>query len=257
MNVERVLAPNPGLFTGPGTNTYLVGGHAGLAVIDPGPLERSHADAIVAAIGERTVTAVVVTHTHIDHAPLANPLARELGVATFGFGPGAEFAPDVVIADGSVVSAGEETLVALHTPGHSDDHVCFLAGDILFTGDHIMGASSVMVDDVASYMGSLERLQNLELARLYPGHGPEIARPQEVISWYIAHRRRREAEIVAAVEAGCGTIGAVVEVVYADVDPAMHPLAAHSVAAHLRKLRDEGRVALEGDEWASRVMPST
>jgi glyoxylase-like metal-dependent hydrolase (beta-lactamase superfamily II) len=255
MRIERILAPNPGPYTGPGTNTYLVGDDAGLAVIDPGPVDASHEAAIVKAIGDRTVTAVVVTHTHLDHAPLANPLARNLGVPAIGYESGPEFEPDVRIVDGAAAPAGSLRLVAVHTPGHSEDHLCLRVGDVLFTGDHIMGGSSVMVEDVAPYLASLERLQQLTLTRLYPGHGPEMDNPHEVISWYLAHRREREHQILDAVRAGAGTIGAVVEVVYAEVDRQLHPIAARSVAAHLRKLRDEGAVELGGDDWASVVEP--
>jgi glyoxylase-like metal-dependent hydrolase (beta-lactamase superfamily II) len=255
MRVDRVLAPNPGLFTGPGTNTYVVGDDSGTVVLDPGPRDDGHLAAIVGAIASRRVEAVLVTHTHPDHAPLANPLARDLGVPAVGYGPGPEFTPDEVLSEGEVVRAGGTDLVAIHTPGHADDHMCFLAGGVLFTGDHIMGGSSVMVDDVARYMESLERLQRLTLTKLYPGHGPEMDQPREVISWYIAHRREREAAILRAVRAGAGTIGAVVEAVYVDVDASLHPLAARSVAAHLRKLRSEGVVVVGGDEWTDRVEP--
>lgn len=253
MIVERILAPNPGPFTGPGTNTYLVGDEGGLAIIDPGPIEAHHEQAIVAAIGHRVVTAVVVTHTHPDHAPLANPLARNLGVVAMGYDVGPDFTPDVRLADGSAAPAGGLDLVAVHTPGHADDHLCLRCGDVLFTGDHIMGGSSVMVDEVGPYMESLERLQHLDLRRLYPGHGPEMDAPSEVISWYLAHRRQREREILAAVRSGMNTIGAVVELVYADVDESLYPLAARSVAAHLRKLHDEGLVELGGNDWISEV----
>lgn len=255
MKIERILAPNPGPYTGPGTNTYLVGDDGGLAVIDPGPVEASHEAAIVDAIGDRSVTAVVVTHTHIDHAPLANPLARQLGVPAMGYAAGPEFDPDLRLADGAFAPAGSLRLEAIHTPGHSGDHLCLKVGEALFTGDHIMGGSSVMVEDVSEYMASLERLQGLRLGRLYPGHGPEMESPQEVISWYLAHRRQREAEILAAVRSGAATIGAVVETVYAEVDSRLHPLAARSVAAHLRKLARDGAVVLDGADWDSTVEP--
>lgn len=251
MKVERILAPNPGPSTGPGTNTYLVGDERGLAIIDPGPIDSSHEGAIIEAVSDRMVTAVVVTHTHPDHAPLANPLARELGVGAYGYAPGPEFHPDVRLADGAVIPAGGMELVAIHTPGHAEDHLCLQLGRVLFTGDHIMGGSSVMVDDLGPYMRSLERLQPLELDRLYPGHGPEMEQPQEVISWYLAHRRQREAEILAALRSGCHTIESIVETVYAQVDRSLHPLATKSVAAHLRKLSAEGEVANEGDWWGT------
>ncbi len=243
MRIERILAPNPGLFTGPGTNTYLVGDDE-LVVIDPGPRDGSHRSAIEAAIGGRTVEAVIVTHTHPDHAPLANPLAKALGVPAIGYRPGPEFDPDRLLADGEAIEVGTDRLTAIHTPGHADDHLCFLSGGVLFTGDHIMGGSSVMIEHLAPYLASLERLQGFHLERLYPGHGPEIERPQEVISWYIAHRLQREAEIIASLEEGATTVSEVVERVYREVDPALHPLAARSVEAHLEKLVEERVVRL-------------
>lgn len=245
-----VLAPNPGPYTGPGTNTYLVDGDGGLAIIDPGPVIPEHEAAIVSAVGGRRVDAIIVTHTHPDHAPLANPLGRELGVPTFGYEPGPDFDPDQRLADGTAVAVGGSELVAVHTPGHSGDHLCLRGGTVLFTGDHIMGGSSVMIEDLTAYMSSLERLQQMALDRLYPGHGPEIDRPQEVISWYLEHRRERERQVIAALEAGAGTLGALVETVYRDVDSSLHPLAARSVSAHLRKLEAEGRVRLPAGDLA-------
>jgi glyoxylase-like metal-dependent hydrolase (beta-lactamase superfamily II) len=246
MYIERILARNPGPYTGPGTNTYLVGDDLGLAVIDPGPIDAAHEAAIVETIGDRVVTAVVVTHTHPDHAPLANPLARLLGATAYGYAPGPGFDPDIRLADGAIAPAGGVDLTAVHTPGHADDHLCLKAGGALFTGDHIMGGSSVMVERLGPYMASLERLQPMDLERLYPGHGPEMDHPAEVISWYLAHRRQREAEILAAIRSGCRTIESIVETVYAEVDSSLHPLAAKSVAAHLEKLVEDGLVV--GDE---------
>ena len=198
----------------------------------------------------------MVTHTHPDHAPLANPLAGELGCPAYGYGPGPDFDPDVRLVDGASIPLGEEELTAVHTPGHAKDHVCLRLGEVLFTGDHIMGGSSVMVDDLAAYLQSLRRLQEMPLRRLYPGHGPEIDRPQEIISWYLAHRRQREDEVLAAVAAGARTLGEVVEAVYAEVDRSLWPLAARSVRAHLRKLAGEGRVRFGGgDDWTAPVAP--
>jgi glyoxylase-like metal-dependent hydrolase (beta-lactamase superfamily II) len=242
IRIERVLAPNPGPFTGPGTNTWLLESSGETAVIDPGPLSDQHLAAIVAAIGQRSVASVLVTHSHSDHAPLANPLGKELGVPVHGYSAGPGFDPDLRLSEGSLISIGETTLQVLYTPGHSDDHLCFLTGQILFTGDHIMGGSSVMVEDMARYLSSLERLQALELERLYPGHGSEVEEPQQVISWYLAHRRQREEEILAAFIGGARDVESIVEVVYRAVDPSLHPLAATSVAAHLRKLEEEGRL---------------
>jgi glyoxylase-like metal-dependent hydrolase (beta-lactamase superfamily II) len=242
VRIERVLAPNAGPFTGPGTNTWLLESDGNVVVIDPGPISDSHLAAILAAIGRRSVTSVLVTHTHSDHAPLANPLARELEVPAYGHSAGPEFDPDLRLTGGSTITVGSIALEVIHTPGHSDDHLCFLTGQILFTGDHIMGGSSVMVEDMGSYLRSLERLQDLDLDRLFPGHGPEIEQPQEVISWYIAHRLQREQEILDAIAGGAVEVDAIVESVYRNVDRSLHPLAARSVAAHLRKLEEEGRI---------------
>jgi len=242
VRIERVLAPNPGPYTASGTNTWLVESDRNLVVIDPGPISGAHLDAIHAAIAGRSVTSVLVTHTHSDHAPLANPLARELDVPVYGYAAGPEFDPDLLLTEGSILTLGSISLEVIHTPGHSDDHLCFLTGRVLFTGDHIMGGSSVMVEDMGNYLQSLERLQDLDLDRLYPGHGPEIDQPQKVISWYLAHRLQREQEILEAIAGGAVSVDSIVETVYSNVDRALHPLAARSVAAHLRKLEQEGRI---------------
>lgn len=253
MRIERVLAPNPGPFTGPGTNTWVVGDSSEVVVIDPGPRNNSHADAIEAVVGDRTVAAVIVTHTHEDHAPLANPLALSVSSPALGYAPGPEFEPDTRLLEGSTVAFAGTSLDVLHTPGHSDDHLCFRLGRVLFTGDHVMGGSSVMVDDLAPYLRSLERLRTETFDRMYPGHGPEIEDPATVIDWYIAHRIQREEEILAAVIAGASSVTEIVETVYAEVDSSLHPLAARSVSAHLRKLADEARVGF--DAVTDRVEP--
>ncbi len=246
MRIQRVLAPNPGPFTGPGTNTWVVGDDREVVIIDPGPVESSHADAIEGVVGPRVVRAVIVTHTHPDHAPLANPLARTVSCPALGHGPGPDFAPDDLLTDGSAVEFAGTSLRVLHTPGHADDHLCFQLDRVLFTGDHIMGGSSVMVDDLRRYMTSLERLRAERWDRMYPGHGPEIEEPAAVIDWYIAHRLQREREILAAVIDGSQTVDEIVGVVYADVDVALHPLAARNVVTHLQKLEVDGRVRFDG-----------
>jgi glyoxylase-like metal-dependent hydrolase (beta-lactamase superfamily II) len=248
-----VLAPNPGPYTGPGTNTWVVGDDESVIVLDPGPVIPAHGDAILGVIGDRAVSSVIVTHTHIDHAPLANPLSRDLGVPAIGYASGPEFVPDLKVRDGSVISVAGAELVVVHTPGHADDHLCFRLGDGLFTGDHIMGGSSVMVDDMGPYLASLERIHHTGLVRLYPGHGDVMDEPDEVISWYLAHRLERERQILAAIGGGAGSIGEIVETVYSDVDTSLYPLAARSVVAHLRKLGDEGRVVRSGDGWNDTV----
>ena len=248
MKVRKVLAPNPGLYTGPGTNTWVISSEGEAVVIDPGPVESSHREAIEAELADLSVRFVMVTHTHPDHAPLANPLARGLGVPAVGFSPGPEFAPDIVVEDGDVLAVGGSDLRVLFTPGHSDDHVCFLAERFLFTGDHIMGGSTVMISDLSRYLESLARLKDVAIDRMYPGHGPEIDDPEGVIDHYIDHRLEREQQVVAALQAGAGSVGAVVEAGYADVAAELHPLAAFSVAAHLRKLAQEGMITFHEDD---------
>lgn len=254
LRIERVLAPNPGPYTGPGTNTWVVGDASSVIVIDPGPVISSHHAAIIDAVGERSVSSVVVTHTHVDHAPLANPLARDVGSPAVGYAPGPDFHPDLTIEEGSTIDVAGRALIVVHTPGHSADHVCFRLGSALFTGDHIMGGSSVMVEDMGPYLESLRRIHHTGLERMYPGHGEEMDEPDAVISWYLAHRMERERQILEAIAGGAASVGEIVETVYADVDTAMHPLAARSVVAHLRKLDAEGKVERAGDEWSDTVV---
>ncbi len=248
MRIERVLANNPGPFTGPGTNTWLIDdGSGNVIVIDPGPLDRVHETSILERVGERRVGSVLVTHTHLDHAPMANPLARDLSVAALGYAPGPHFDPDERVGEGSSIEFGQETLQVVFTPGHSGDHLCFRSGNVLFSGDHIIGGSSVMVEEVGPYLRSLEKLRGTGLQRLYPGHGEEITNPDQVIDWYLAHRLQRHQEVFDAIVAGASNAEEVLEIVYREVDKSLHPLAERSVKAHLTLLIEEGRIALDQD----------
>lgn len=255
MNVQRILAPNPGTYTGDGTNTYIIESAGEIVVVDPGPVITEHAEAIATAVDGRPVSAVIVTHTHIDHAPLANTMARQFGAPALGYTSSAEFTPDDLLIEGSIVKVGEIELRVLYTPGHSDDHLCFLAGATMFSGDHIIGGSTVMVQDLSSYMRSLERLRDLTLEKLHPGHGPAIDDPMGVIEYYIEHRMERERQVIGAIVGGATSIGAIVEDVYADVAKELYPLAAHSVAAHVEKLVVDGKVEFDQtlDLWGSLV----
>ena len=232
----------------PGTNTWVLDDGTGeVVIIDPGPVDTSHVKAVMETVGSRRVLSVLVTHTHLDHAPLANPLARDLGVPAVGYASGPLFEPDERLLDGATLSVGQLELKVVHTPGHADDHLCFRAQDVLFTGDHIMGGSSVMVETMGPYLRSLEKLRNTGLRTLHPGHGPDMDEPDAVIDWYIAHRLQRHEQILAAVVGGSSTAHDIVQAVDTDVDPSLHPLAEQSVLAHLTLLNEEGRIALEGN----------
>jgi glyoxylase-like metal-dependent hydrolase (beta-lactamase superfamily II) len=186
---------------------------------------------------------VLVTHAHPDHAPAAAPLGERLAAPVVGYGPGPEFSPDTTLADGESYEAGGLRIVAVHTPGHTADHLCYLVGDVLFTGDHIMGGSTVVIEDAAAYMASLEKVLAIGPSHLYPGHGPEMPDAKAVVERYIAHRHMREQQIVDAVECGAVTIGEIVSVVYADLDPVLHGAAAMQVEAVLKKLVSESRLS--------------
>lgn len=248
MKIDRVLANNPGPYTGPGTNTWILDdGKGSVVLIDPGPVDSKHVRSIVERLDDRNLVAVLVTHTHVDHAPLANPLAKDFDVPAVGYASGPQFVPDMRLLDGARFDVGELGLDVVHTPGHSDDHLCFRVEDVLFTGDHIMGGGSVMVERMGAYLESLRKLKDTGLTRLHPGHGDDMEHPDEVIDWYIAHRLQRHEQIHAAIVEGHQTAEEIVHFVYADVDPSLHPLAARSVRAHLTLLRDEGRIAFEDD----------
>jgi glyoxylase-like metal-dependent hydrolase (beta-lactamase superfamily II) len=248
MKIERILANNPGPFTGPGTNTWILDdGFGSVVIIDPGPVDSRHAKAIMEAVVERTVDQVLVTHTHSDHAPLANPLARDLGVPAVGYTPGPNFDPEIRLLDGARFEVGSLEVRVVHTPGHSDDHLCFRVGNVLFTGDHIMGGSSVMVESMGPYLRSLKKLKGTGLEKLHPGHGDSMDDPDVVIDWYLAHRQQRHEEIFDAISSGADNVADVVESVYADVERSLHPLAARSVEAHITLLIDQERITLQGD----------
>ena len=262
--VRRVLAPNPSVFTGPGTNTYVVGAVAPFTVIDPGPADDGHVEAILAIAPD--VGAIVVTHTHRDHSPGAARLAAATGAPVAGFGPMLRpaieghddtFRPDRVLADGGVVEGPDHRLVALHTPGHASNHLCFLldAGSerVLFTGDHVMEGSTVVIapldGDMAEYLGQLERVRDLGVDRLLPGHGDPIDDPRSYVQAYLDHRATRTATILAALAAagpGGATCTDLVERAYTDVAPDLHPIAVYSTWATLRAA--PSAVAADPDE---------
>ncbi|MGI9529134.1 MAG: MBL fold metallo-hydrolase [Acidimicrobiia bacterium] len=240
--IERVLAPNPSLYTGPGTNTYVLTSGDEVLILDPGPIIEQHAVAIIAALGGATPVGVVVTHTHPDHAPLANPLASQLGVPTYGYDRGGAFVPDVRLSDGDTLAWGTTELNAVHTPGHTPDHLCFRQGDILFTGDHIMGGSTVIIEDASDYLESLYLVRDLGVERLEPGHGDAIDDAGTMITEYIDHRLSRERQLLDAISNGAGTVGDLVDVVYAEVPAGLRPAAVHQVRVQLTKLSRDAAV---------------
>ncbi len=249
MEITRILAPNPGPFTGAGTNSYVAVSASEALIVDPGPLIPSHLDALRACLEGLSPIGIAVTHHHPDHAPAANPLAAELGVVTYGFGDFGGFQAISAVADGDLIKVGEKAVTVISSPGHTPDSLCFLAEDALFAGDTMKSGSTVVVDDMTAYMATLERLAALAVQNIYPGHGEPIHDGAAAIASYIAHRQAREGQIIAALEADVSSLDRIIAVVYGDLDPALAPLARQSALAHLRKLEGEGRAVRDGEQW--------
>lgn len=250
-NVQRVRANNPGIMTGAGTNTYVVGDSA-LAVIDPGPDDPAHIDAILAAAAGRPIRWILVTHTHPDHWPAAPALADRTGALVLAYAARDGLEIDAPLADGDQLAAPGFTLRAVHTPGHASNHLCFLLVEagLLFTGDHVMHGSTVVIwppeGDVGTYLASLQRIVELQPTALAPGHGELFTEPDPVIRSIIGHRLAREAKVAAALGAAPATLDDLLPAVYADVEPQRLPIARGSLWAHLRKLADDGRAGTDG-----------
>jgi glyoxylase-like metal-dependent hydrolase (beta-lactamase superfamily II) len=256
--VRRILAPNPGMMTGPGTNTYLVGIDE-VAVIDPGPEDDGHLEAMLGCGGDR-IRWVLCTHTHKDHWPGAAALASRTGAEVLAFDSRDGLEVDATLADGDQIEGSEFRLTAVHTPGHASNHLCYLLDNerLLFSGDHIMQGSTVVIappdGDMAAYLASLERVRELRLRAIAPGHGQVIDDPRSAIDDYIAHRREREQQVFDALRAGDTTVAAIVDRLYVGLIEELIPRARQSVHAHLRKLAAEGQVATddvdtEEGEW--------
>ena len=258
--IRRLVAPNPSMMTGPGTNTYLFGVEE-IAVLDPGPIISRHLEAIQRIAGA-PIRWVVVTHTHPDHSPAASVLAQETGAeligipAPVGAHQDESFQPDRVLADGDPLISNEFTIRAVHTPGHASNHVCFHheATNWVFTGDHVIDGSTVVINppdgNMKQYIESLRRLRSMGCAALAPGHGEVIHDPERAIDWIIEHRLEREARVVAALKANPDiTTRELVPHVYRDVDKKLYGLAERSLLAHLLKLEEDGSAKCSADRW--------
>ena len=264
--IARVLAHNPSAFTFFGTQTYLIGERE-LAVIDPGPDLPEHLDALEGAIGDRTVAAIMCTHTHRDHSPAARPLAERTGAPIVGCGPLAlatvgpradaafdwDYKPDRVLEDGEVLEVDGEAITAVATPGHTSNHLCFAYRGALFSGDHVMGWSTTVVfppdGDMADYMRSLDKLRKRDDRVYYPAHGPAVTNPQQYVRHLVGHRMQREKQILTLVGELPRPISEIVASAYPGLDPRLTTAAGGSVLAHLLDLRRRGLVEQVGDEW--------
>lgn len=259
--IRRLVAPNPSMMTGPGTNTYLFG-NSEIAVLDPGPVIDSHLQAIQ-KIAAAPIRWVMVTHTHPDHSPAAVELARKTGAQLLGRSPpvgphqDVTFAPDRELRDGERLSIDGCELDVIHTPGHASNHLCYrqVERNWIFTGDHVIDGSTVVIDppdgNMSHYLASLTKVKNLRPAALAPGHGELIHDPQRAIDWIIDHRLQREAKIVAALKQNPGlTSMQLVPQVYKDVDRKLYAWAERSLLAHLLKLADDQRAQQRSGLWS-------
>ena len=266
--IARVLAHNPSAFTYYGTQTYLAGERE-LAVIDPGPDLPEHLDALEQAIGPRKVVAILCTHTHRDHSPAARPLADRTGAPIIGCAPLAlqtigpradasfdgDYAPDRVLEDKETIEVDGEPMVAVATPGHTSNHLCFAYREALFSGDHVMGWSTTVVfppdGDMAEYMRSLDKLRQRQEQVYYPAHGAAVTNPHQYVRHLMGHRLQREKQIVKLVGERPRTIPDIVAKAYPGLDQRLVTAAGGSVHAHLLDLERRGLVQPEKDEWTA------
>ena len=257
--IKRITAGNGSVFTGPGTNTYLVG-NDNVTVIDPGPAMEEHIEAILRA--SKNIKQILVTHTHPDHSPGVRLLKKELDIPAYGMITSSSknqdktFHPERILLDGELLREDEYSLEVIHTPGHASNHLCFLLEEekFLFTGDHIMSGSTVVIGppdgNMKQYIESLEKLKNYDAEKLAPGHGDVMEGLNQIADWIIDHRLKREKKVFDALKVvSRGTPDSLVEKVYDDVDSSLFPIAKASLLAHLIKLEEDKLIVKEGEEY--------
>ncbi len=268
--ISRVVCKNYGPFTYTGTGTYIIGTNS-VAVIDPGPLDDEHLQKLLLALDGKTVSHIIITHTHLDHSPLADELSERTGAKTYGFGPhgsgrkagldgetveaGADmnFTPDITLKDGDIIQGDGWTLEAIYTPGHTSNHLCFALKEenCIFVGDHVMGWSTTVISppdgDMRAYLDSLRKIMARDETLYYPTHGEPIKKARRFVSATIGHRKQREAQILRAISNGNHEIEDIVAICYKDVDHRLHPAAARSVLAHLIMMEEDDKVITEGE----------
>ena len=265
--VRRVIANNPGGFTFTGTGTYIIG-NKNIAVIDPGPIDNDHYNAIMKATSEQKITHILLTHNHNDHSPLAKKLKSETGAKIyyknlsnvelaqddFEEGYDRNIEGDIELKDGDKIETNEWSIEAIHTPGHTSNHICYalLDENILFSGDHVMGWSTTVIvppdGDMEDYIISLEKLLSRREEKFFPTHGPVIDEPKKLVSYYISHRLNREKQIIDAIKKGNNKISEIVKMIYKDVDKSLHPAAAMSTLAHLKRMENNQEITVNGKD---------
>ena len=264
--IARVLAHNPSAFTYYGTQTYLIGTKE-VAVIDPGPDLPEHVDALEHAIAGRPIVAIMCTHTHRDHSPAAKPLAERTSAPIIGCAPLAletvgpradaafdgDYSPDRILVDGDSVNVDGDAIVAVATPGHTSNHLCYAYRGALFSGDHVMGWSTTVVvppdGDMAAYMASLDKLRKRDDRVYYPAHGPAVAKPQQYVRHLVGHRMHREKQILGLLRKRARPIPEIVADAYPGLDPRLVLAAGGSVFAHLLDLERRGLVEQQDETW--------